>query len=214
MSESAPPGPAASDAASSADAARGLSAAIRRSGLDATGRSGEPATSIEYRVDAEGTVRRLGLVLAQLHRTELNAAELGAVLGPLELVERARRSVERPLADRPPRSASYRHVDDPRLVAILEGGASRVAQRSTRTALTHGRPTLGTLWCFRGDALGLLGWAEAAIGDPHRDLAVAAGSIAAEFTPMLVPAFVDAYALFSPDVVAMDWYALAAELTR
>ncbi len=193
---------------------REVSAAIRRSGLDATDRPGEPANSLEYRVDAEGTARRLGLMLAQLHRTELSDAELALAAGPAALVQRARREVGRPEAERMPRSEPYRHVDDERLVAILERGAPRAAQRGTRTVLTHGRPTLGALWCLQGSTLGLRDWAEAAFGDPHRDLAVAAGSIATELTPLLVPALVDAYGLFSPDPVVLDWYALAAELTR
>ncbi len=189
-----------------------LSSAIARSGLDATGKAGEPASSIEYRVDAEGTVRRLGAVLAQLHGVDLDTAEMAAAVGPSELVERARVAVSQPTGERPARSAEYRHVDDTRLLEILADGATAVGGRCGRTVLTHGRPTLQNLWCFRGSAVGLLDWADAAVGDPHRDLAVAARSIATELSPMLVPSFVDSYGLFAPDVVALDWYALAVEL--
>lgn len=191
-----------------------LASAIARSGLDATGIGGEPATSVEYRFDAEGTVRLLGAVLAKLHAVELTDAELDLALDPAQLVESARALSSRPSDQRPARASNYAHIDDGRLVEILAAGAARVSERTRPDVLTHGSPTLANLICLKGSVLGLIGWSAAAVADPHRDLAVAATSVAADLSPLLVPALIEAYGPSSPDVIAMDWYALAAELTR
>jgi aminoglycoside phosphotransferase len=184
--------------------------AIRR--LDATGVDGSPADGVEYRFDIEHTVGMLAEVLAQLHSTPVaDAAAAGAVrLSPADLVDEARRA-----APAPPRlSAAYQHMSRDRLLEVLAESAPR---DSAEQALTHGRPVLGNLRCHRGVPVGLVGWDGLALADVHRDLAVAARSIAADLGPVAVPGFFEAYSRSSdgwmPDVVRLDWYALAAELT-
>lgn len=185
---------------------------VTRSGLDAAGRPGESATSIEYRVDAERTVGLLARTLARLHATELDAAESATPLSAERLAARAVAALAAGAVRDKGRSAAYRHVTAERLVAILGDGARRADERRDRWVLTHGAPTLAHLWCERGSAVGLIGWTDPAVADPYRDLAVAARSVATDLTPALVPLLFEAYGERTPDPVRVDWYTLAAEL--
>ncbi len=192
----------------------GLSELVARSGFDATGRAGEPATSIEYRVDAERTVQLLADVLAGLHATELDAGALQMAVDAGQVAAEAATTTAAagPEPLRTARSAAYAHVSDDRLVEILLQGAPAAAARQDRRVLTHGSPTLGHLWCDRGSAVGLVDWGRAAVADPYRDLAVAARSVATDMAPILVTVLFERYGERSPDPVRLDWYSLAAEL--
>jgi aminoglycoside phosphotransferase len=193
--------------------AAGLSELVARSGFDATGRAGEPATSIEYRVDAERTVQLLADVLAGLHATELDAGALQMAVDAGQVAdEAAATAAVGPEPRRRTRSAAYAHVSDDRLVEILLQGAPAAAARQDRRVLTHGSPTLAHLWCDRGSAVGLVDWGRAAVADPYRDLAVAARSVATEMAPILITVLFERYGERSPDPVRLDWYSLAAEL--
>jgi aminoglycoside phosphotransferase len=183
-------------------------------GLDATGAEGSPADGVEYRFDIEHTVGMLADVLARLHATPLpEALAAGAVrLSSADLVDEARRAAPAVA----PLSEAYRHMSRERLLEALEE-ASPAARDAVDLVLTHGRPVLGNLRCHRGAPVGLVGWDRPALADVHRDLAVAARSIAADLGPVAIPGFFEAYSRSSdgwmPDVVRLDWYALAAELT-
>ena len=72
----------------SADSAD-IAALVARSGMDARGADGEPATAIEYRVDAERTVRLLAAALAALHGTKLSDGERRAGLAATDLASDA-----------------------------------------------------------------------------------------------------------------------------
>ncbi len=189
-----------------------LDALVARSGLDARGLPGEPATSVEYRVDAERTVQLLADVLADLHATELTAADRDSAVGAEQYASAAAAAHVDGRLRRDERSAAYAHMDDERLVEVLVGGAPGAAARRDRWVLTHGAPTLAHLWCARGSAVGLVGWDRPAVADPYRDLAVAAHCIATEMAPILVPVLFERYGERSPDPVRLDWFALAAEL--
>lgn len=189
-----------------------LSALVARSGLDATGMPGEPATSIEYRVDAERTVHLLADVLARLHATELDAGARQLALDARQMAAVAATSVGGPRSVSTPRSAAYSHVPDERLVEILLDGAPGAAARNDRWVLTHGSPTLAHLHCDRGSAVGLVDWSRAAVADPYRDLAIAARSVANDLAPILVTTLFERYGERAPDPVRLDWYSLAAEL--
>lgn len=191
--------------------ADGEPGAVARSGLDARGRPGEPATSVEYRVDAERTVGLLAEALASLHATVLTPEDQRAALGPPKLVEMARTAVAAS-DSRTGRQGAYAHLDDDRLLEILAEGADRIGTRVDPPVLTHGAPSLAHLWCDRGRLVGLVGWSHPAPSDRYRDLAVAARSIATDLTPALVPVLFERYGEVQPDPVRLDWYALAAEM--
>lgn len=203
----------------SATPSAALAGVIVRSGLDATDLEGDPATSIEYRAQAEHTVGLLASTLARLHDLDLglrgDAARL-PVMGPAELVRRARAAL--PAGELVgPRSAAYRHLSDERLVQVLDQGAADLVGSDAAVVLTHGTPTLGHLRCRAGMAIGLVGWEHAALGDPYRDLAVAARSVAEQLTPTLVPVLFERYGELRPearrpDARRLDWYSLATEL--
>jgi aminoglycoside phosphotransferase len=183
-----------------------LQLAILRSGMDASASEGEPATAIEYRVQAERTVGLLADALARLHRTELTDEELHLALDAPQLA-----AAVQPTGGHS-RSAAYTHIDDERLHAILVDGAAGAATRSDRVVLTHGAPTLAHLVADKGALVGWVDWRAAAVADPYRDLAVAARSVAA-MSPALVPLLMERYGEQSPDPIRLDWYSLLAELT-
>ncbi len=204
---------------------------ILRSGLDARQQRGEPATSIEYRVDAERTVRLLADVLARLHAVELGPVERSGARRPDDIVRDLDRAVtpgvdaprerataaDDPAEVAPPstrsRSAAYAHISDGRLLEILRDGAETARERGDDPVLTHGAPTLANLRCDRGTAVGLVEWSRVAVADRYRDLAVAARSVATDLAPILVPVLFEHYGADTPDGVRLDWYALAAELS-
>jgi aminoglycoside phosphotransferase len=183
-------------------------------GLVATLSEGSPADGVEYRFDIENTVGMFADVLARLHTTPVSDAEsAGAVqLSPADLVAAARSALpsERSLSD------AYRHMSHERLLEAL-AASSPDSLDASDPVLTHGRPALGNLRCRQGVPIGLVAWDQLALADVHRDLAIAARSIAVDLGPIAVPAFFDAYsrsrAGWMPDLVRLDWYALAAELT-
>ena len=189
-----------------------IDALVARSGLDARGLVGEPATSVEYRVDAERTVQLLADVLADLHATDLTAAERDSAVGAERYARAAAAAHAEGRLRSEDRSTAYAHMDDGRLVEVLVDGAAGAAARRDRWVLTHGAPTLAHLWCSRGSAVGLVGWDRPAVADPYRDLAIAAHCIATEMAPILVPVLFERYGERSPDPVRLDWFALAAEL--
>lgn len=194
-----------------------LARAIARSGLDATDLGGDPATSIEYRAQAEHTVGLLASTLARLHGLDpvgpVTSGDTSSlpVMGPAHVVHRARTALAAGELVQP-RSAAYRHLADDRLVQVLEQGAEDLAVPDSAVVLTHGAPTIGHLRCRAGSAIGLVGWEQAALGDPYRDLAVAARSVAQQLTPTLVPVFFERYGELRPDARRLDWYSLATEL--
>ncbi len=197
---------------------------VERSGLDATGCAGEPASSVEYRVDAARTVGMLARALADLHSLEvdplvdqpLTAADIAGGADAHETVQRDRGEPADAggSSSRPSRTGAYRHMERSRLAEILVDGAPGIDDRSTRRVLTHGAPTLSQLWCAKGELVGFVGWGRAAVADPYRDLAVAARGIAEEMPPVLLQVFFEQYGLDHPDPIRLDWYSLADELTR
>jgi aminoglycoside phosphotransferase len=191
-----------------------LQPAVLRSGMDASGAAGEPATAVEYLVQAERTVGLLADALARLHRTELTDEERSLTLDAHQLAEAAAAGhrTSAAVAAAHVRSAAYAHIDDERLHAILVEGAAGAAARGDRMVLTHGSPTLANLVADRGTLVGWVDWAAAAVADPYRDLAVAARSVAA-MSPSLVPLLLERYGEQSPDPIRLDWYSLLAELT-
>jgi aminoglycoside phosphotransferase len=188
-----------------------LAQAILRSGMDATGTAGEPATSVEYRVQPERTVGLLADALARLHRTELTELERRHALDAHQLAAAAPTG-HTPTGPVPTRSAAYAHIDDERLRTILVEGAAGASARNDRMVLTHGTPTLAHLVADRGALVGWVRWEAAAVADPYRDLAVAALDVAA-MSPMLVPLLLERYGEQSPDPIRLDWYSLLAELS-
>lgn len=184
---------------------------MARSGLDASGRPGEPATAIEYRVDAERTVGLLAETLSRLHAVQLDGEDHPVPLTPTVVAAAATSGL---LAGSlvAGRGAAYAHLGQERLVEVLVEGAAAAAGRCDEPVLTHGAPCLANLRCARGSAVGFLGWDDAAPADRHRDLAVAARSVAEDLTPVLVPVFFEHYRGPRPDPVLLDWWSLAAEL--
>ena len=192
----------------------GLAPLIEQSGLDATGRTGEPASQVEYRFDPEATVRLLGSTIARLHSTAPSASTDRVPLDPARLVARAEAAIAAGRVTTHDLDPAYRHMSVERLLAVLAGGLGRASTDPDAMVLTHGSPTLDHLWCHDGRALGFVDWSGAALADPYRDLAISATSVASSFGPMLVPEFFDAYGLTHPDPLRLDWYALATQLVR
>ncbi len=181
------------------------------SDLDATDRTGEPATAIEYRVDAERTVRLLGETLSRLHAVELHDAEPAAPMTPA-VVGAAAAAGLRAGSLVAVRGDAYAHLGQERLVEVLVEAAPAAADRSGSPVLTHGAPCLANLRCDLGSAVGFVAWEAAAPADRHRDLAVAARSVAEDLTPVLVPVLFEHYRGPRPDPILLDWWSLAAEL--
>jgi len=197
----------------------GLPELIAASGLDATERGGSPATSTEYLVEVERTVALYAATLAQLHAVQ-PTGEL-PVHDAAHLVAEARAAVSEGRVTEGTLTPAYRHMSPERLLEVLvERAAHDAVASGGPLVLTHGRPLLDRLRCDAGASLGLTGWERAGLGDPYRDLAVAAREVGTRLSSMLVPALFDAYAAESgrpelqrPDPVRLDWYVLAAELT-
>ncbi len=190
-----------------------LRALVRAGGLDATDAPGEPGDSIEYRVDAERTVGLLATTLRRLHDLDVSGIDRSHDRGAEDVVRRVESALAAGALEPGPRSSAYAHVPVERLVRILAEGAPTATERATPAVAVHGRPTLSTLWCRSGAAVGFVGWDDLALGDRYLDLAVAIRSIATDLAPVLVPVFVERYGLEHPDPILLDWYSLAAELS-
>ena len=104
--------------------------------------------------------------------------------------------------------AGYAHMSPDRLLGIL---ADSEPPTDGPLVVTHGDPTLDTLRCVDGKAVGFVDWEEARVADPHRDLAAAAASIAATLGPILVPVFFEIYGR-RPDPSRLEWWSLALQL--
>lgn len=157
----------------------------------------------------ESTATGYALVLSRLHAAAVPPA-LGArlpVTTPGDLVDRARRGA----ADRPEfRSEAYRHLPVDRLLATLHERAPEGP--SDPLVLTHGSPTLAAL---RGSPAptGFAEWRSASLADPHLDLAIATRDLVALAGPASLQPFAAAYDATRIDLVRLDWYLLAIELT-
>ncbi len=176
---------------------------LAASGADATSNADAvPASNVEYRFDPERTVGLLARSLAVLHSivppTEEQALSTSAVL--------ADRTADPIRADQ--LDEGYAHMSPDRLLEIL---ADSEPSADGPLVVTHGDPTLDTLRCVDGKAVGFVDWEGAGVADPHRDLAAAAASIAANLGPMLVPVFFETYGR-RPDPSRLEWWSLALQL--
>lgn len=184
--------------------------AVSGSGLDATGRPGEPGDSTAYRMQPDRTVELLASALVRLH-----AVPPPAGVEPVratDVVDALRARHRRGELAAPTPDSVYAHVSLDRLLDVLADGAQAVLERRGAAALCHGAPTIGRLRADGGELVGFVDWHLAAVADPYLDLAIAARSVATGFTPMLVPVLVERYGLARADPVRLDWWALAAEL--
>ena len=212
---------AARPTASRLAAAHGLDASAGTPG----GEGAVAGTDVEYRFDPQHTCELLADALVRLHRIGAEAgAAAGTHAGPEAgaggVVERLDPAAVLALAEARLAAGTvadvdraYAHVDAERLLEALRAGTTALECPTDDLVLTHGNPTLDTLRCRAGRAVGFDAWQDAAVADRHRDLAVAATAVAAELGPMLVPLLLDRYGR-RPDPVRLDWWALAHQLTR
>jgi aminoglycoside phosphotransferase len=194
------------------DPAAALADLVARSGVDATGLGGVPATSAEYLVQVEGTVRSFAATLNRLHATPLSDEERSLVRRAPVLARAASSARSDGARANVVRSPAYRHMSDDRLIEVLVAGAAGCDDRADSPVLTHGAPTLARLRCDHGNAVGLVGWSGAAVADRYRDLAAAARNVSTVLTPHLLPVFFEHYGEHAPDPIRLDWYALLDEL--
>ncbi len=178
---------------------------IAASGADASNTAGSvAATSTEYRFDPERTAAMFGQSLAALHRLPV-PDDAGEVTAEDVLVEcRAHPPSAEDLDE------AYSHMTPQRLLEILE---QTLPTGPAPRTLTHGNATLATLRCRDGQAVGFADWSAAAVGDPHRDLASAATSVASHLGPMAVPLMFSAYGR-DPEPLRLEWWTLALQLGR
>lgn len=187
------------------DGADQINAIISTSGADATEISeAVPASDTQYRFDPERTAALFGQSLAALHRVEIPDGL--DCLNPMDVAATARaHPVSVDSLDE-----AYRHISPQRLQQILDDSLPEVSRSDL--VLTHGMATLNSLRCKDGRSVGFADWGDAAIADRHRDLAVAASSVASHLGPMAVPLFFEQYGE-RPNPAKLDWWALAAQLT-
>lgn len=190
-----------------------LAAIVGSSGCEA-GPDWVPATSPEHGIGADRLVALLGATLARLHATEpVGPSAHGLrVLTPSDVVVGARRAVGAGLVTAADLSPAYRHMAVDRLLEVLEQGAARIPAASP-SVVTHGRASLDSLRIDPCGAAGFVDWSHVALGDAHRDLAVAARSVAERVGAGAVPSLFDSYGAERIDPLRLDWYSLVAELT-
>lgn len=97
-------------------------------------------------------------------------------------------------------------------VALVQLVRSRTGRPIPPVVVVHGGYRLETLRLDHGAAAGLTGVDRLGLGDPARDLASAARSLARHISPEVLPAFFAEYRLHEPDAVRLEAYALLDQL--
>jgi aminoglycoside phosphotransferase len=185
--------------------------------------TGAAADSPASLADPEGAITGFGPALRAFHGLPLDACPFDASVDAL--LARARARVEAGLIDAEQFQPLHRRYTPAQLLAHVEAFAP-VALRRPRTApavLTHGRAELGNVLVDDHPAAApagaepqgrVVGWRRLealGVGDPYRDLAVAAASLARRFDAGALPLFFDAYGLPEPDPVRLELFVLLDE---
>lgn len=173
----------------------------------------ERADAKEYLFDPERTVAMLAERLGVLHALEVHSPGLADDVPHVSMrdvvADAARATAAAPDA---PLDAAYSHMDRPALLEVLDLGADRLGEAGDGdVVLTHGSPSLGTLLCSLGSAVGFTCWDDMAIADRHRDLARVASSLSGTVGPMILPVFFEHYGRH-PGLARLDWWLLAEQL--
>jgi kanamycin kinase/aminoglycoside 3'-phosphotransferase-2 len=172
------------------------------------GLPGRPADAGEHRLGgAERLAEAFGTALRAIHDLPTDGCPFSASLD--ELVSLAERRVAagrvdpsdfEPLHQRYPPAALFE-----RLLSLRPDEGE--------LAFTHGDYGLPNVLLVPGAAAvsGVVDWALAGVGDPYRDLAVAARSLAHRTGPEVVHRCFDAYGLAHPDLGRLDFFVLLDE---
>lgn len=161
-------------------------------------------------------------------------------LDPAGALEEVSRAVDGGWA--PPPGSPYGRVEPRRLLEVLSAGVDRATERSGHPVPTVGRATFVNLTPLDPSETGaprsgsgvdvaanitfhrrraalsthrFVDVADAAVSDPHRDLAVAAADVVTTFGAGAVIGFVEAYVTARPSVdqldpILLDWWSMVA----
>ena len=172
---------------------------------------GWPADAPENQMQGGTLLDGLAGALRLLHGVGIDPL-LPAVTND-DLVDAARRRVAAGTVDTTRFDRSRRHVAPSVILEQVERLAAIVARRRpVADTVVHGACRLEAVWLHGDRAAGFLDAAGLAVGDPYRDLAGLARSLAGRFGPEGLPRFFAGYGLTDPDPVRLEFHALLDEL--
>jgi aminoglycoside phosphotransferase len=168
---------------------------------------GSDATNPEHHVDVERLVRTLGMALRRFHdEVPVDGCPFDATT-PTD-VERARLRTEAGRVDASDFAAIYQGLSARALFDLMVD--SGVPDGDDLVVL-HGDFCVPNVVIHQGSITGYLDVGRAGVGDRHRDVAIACGSIARNFGGHAVGLFVDAYGTDRPDLARLDFFAMLDE---
>lgn len=175
--------------------------------LVVTALPGSDATSLEHQFDPERLLRLLGEGLRRFHDTvPVDGCPFDSTTDT-DLARAASR-VEAGLVDESDFEPLFSGMDASRLYDLMI--ESRPGGDDDLVVL-HGDYCVPNVIVDAGSVSGFVDLGRAGVGDRHRDLGIAARSIAQNFGGHAVPVFIDAYGLEHPDLARLDFFVMLDE---
>ena len=168
---------------------------------------GSDATSLEHQFDPERLLQILGRALRRFHDTvPVDGCPFDSTTDT-DLARAAAR-VDAGLVDESDFEALFAGMSASRLYELMvesrPGGDDALV-------VIHGDYCVPNVIVDAGSVSGYVDLGRSGVGDRHRDLGIAARSVAQNFGGHAVPVFVDAYGLEQPDLARLDFFIMLDE---
>lgn len=178
--------------------------------LVTTALAGTPATAPDHRGDLDSLIRALGQALRRFHETP-SVTDCPFDASTDMLIGRAERRIAAGLVDEAAFDDIHRGVSATDLLGYAK--ALRPTDPDTSAlVVTHGEFDVSNVIIEHGAATGFVDVGRAGIGDPYRDLAAGARSVAYHFGGNAVGPFFDAYGVEWPEPRRTEFFIMLDEL--
>lgn len=168
---------------------------------------GSDATSLEHQFDPERLLQILGQALRRFH--DMVPAD-GCPFDSTTDTDMARAAarVDAGLVDESDFEPLFAGMSASRLYELM---AESRPGGDDELVVIHGDYCVPNVIVDAGSVSGFVDLGRAGVGDRHRDLGIAARSVAHNFGGHAVPVFVDAYGLEQPDLARLDFFIMLDE---